>query len=68
MGFTKEEYDMQRYFRNCRQLIFAPITNEMSKNFLGEAMSAPKILLGSQAEYVSGHDSMVKAALRFLLP
>ena len=36
-GFT-EEYDMQRYFRNCRQLIFAPITNEMSKNFLGQVM------------------------------
>jgi alkylation response protein AidB-like acyl-CoA dehydrogenase len=36
-GFT-EEYDMQRYFRNCRQLIFAPITNEMSKNFIGQVM------------------------------
>jgi acyl-CoA dehydrogenase len=36
-GFT-EEYDMQRYFRNIRQLIFAPITNEMSKNFLGQVM------------------------------
>jgi len=36
-GFT-EEYDMQRYFRNIRQLIFAPITNEMSKNFIGQVM------------------------------
>jgi len=36
-GFT-EEYDMQRYFRNCRQLIFAPITKEMSKNFIGQVM------------------------------
>ncbi len=36
-GFT-EEYDMQRYYRNCRQLIFAPITNEMSKNFIGQVM------------------------------
>jgi acyl-CoA dehydrogenase len=43
-GFT-EEYDMQRYYRNCRQLIFAPITNEMSKNFIGQ------VLLGLPKSY-----------------
>ncbi len=34
-GFTME-YDMQRYYRDIRQLIFAPITNEMNRNFIGQ--------------------------------
>lgn len=32
-GFTME-YHMQRYYRDIRQLIFAPVTNEMGKNFI----------------------------------
>jgi acyl-CoA dehydrogenase len=36
-GFMME-YNMQRYFRNIRQLIFAPITNEMAKNVIGQLM------------------------------
>ncbi|MCK5255798.1 MAG: acyl-CoA dehydrogenase, partial [Deltaproteobacteria bacterium] len=36
-GFMME-YNMQRYFRNIRQLIFAPITNEMAKNIIGQLM------------------------------
>jgi len=36
-GFMME-YHMQRYFRNIRQLIFAPITNEMAKNVIGQMM------------------------------
>jgi acyl-CoA dehydrogenase len=36
-GFM-QEYHMQRYFRNCRQYIFAPITNEMAKNIIGQMM------------------------------
>jgi len=36
-GFMME-YHMQRYFRNIRQLIFAPITNEMAKNIIGQMM------------------------------
>lgn len=34
-GFTME-YDMQRYYRDVRQLIFAPITNEMNRNFIAQ--------------------------------
>lgn len=35
-GFTME-YHMQRYYRDIRQLIFAPVTNEMGKNFIAQA-------------------------------
>ena len=35
-GFTME-YSMQRYYRDIRQLIFAPVTNEMTKNFIAQA-------------------------------
>ena len=31
-GFTME-YHIQRYYRDIRQLVFAPITNEMSRNY-----------------------------------
>jgi alkylation response protein AidB-like acyl-CoA dehydrogenase len=34
-GFTME-FHMQRYYRDIRQLIFAPVTNEMSRNFIAE--------------------------------
>ena len=34
-GFTME-YHMQRYYRDVRQLIFAPVTNEMTKNFVAQ--------------------------------
>jgi acyl-CoA dehydrogenase len=34
-GFTME-YHMQRYYRDVRQFIFAPITNEMNRNFIGQ--------------------------------
>lgn len=34
-GFTTE-YGMQRYYRDIRQLIFAPITNEMTRNFIAQ--------------------------------
>jgi acyl-CoA dehydrogenase len=34
-GFTME-FHMQRYYRDIRQLIFAPITNEMNKNFIAQ--------------------------------
>jgi len=40
-GYTME-YDMQRYFRDARQYVFAPITNEMSKNFIAEKYGFPK--------------------------
>ena len=34
---------MQRYYRDIRQLIFAPVTNEMTKNFLGQVgLGLPK--------------------------
>ncbi|MBZ0217722.1 MAG: acyl-CoA dehydrogenase, partial [Fimbriimonadaceae bacterium] len=34
-GFTNE-YHMQRYYRDIRQFIFAPITNEMCKNYIAQ--------------------------------
>jgi acyl-CoA dehydrogenase len=34
-GFTME-YNMQRYYRDVRQLVFAPITNEMNRNFIAQ--------------------------------
>jgi acyl-CoA dehydrogenase len=36
------EYDMQRYFRDYKQMIFAPIADEMAKNMLGEWMGLPR--------------------------
>jgi acyl-CoA dehydrogenase len=30
------EYDMQRYYRDALQSVVTPITNEMSKNFIGQ--------------------------------
>ena len=41
-GFAME-YHMQRYYRDIRQLIFAPITNEMTKNYLAQVgLGLPK--------------------------
>ncbi len=40
-GFTME-YHIQRYYRDIRQLVFAPITNEMSKNYIGQVMLGQK--------------------------
>ena len=34
-GFMME-YHMQRYYRDIRQLVFAPVTNEMSRNFIAQ--------------------------------
>ena len=36
------EYDMQRYFRDARQATFAPISNEMVRNYLAESLGLPK--------------------------
>jgi len=36
------EYDMQRYLRDSRQFTFAPISNEMCKNFIGESLGLPR--------------------------
>jgi len=40
-GYTME-YDIQRYFRDYKQMIFAPIADEMAKNMLGEWMGLPR--------------------------
>jgi len=40
-GFTME-YHIQRYYRDIRQLVFAPITNEMSKCYIGQVMLGQK--------------------------
>ncbi|MDD5311990.1 MAG: acyl-CoA/acyl-ACP dehydrogenase [Dehalococcoidia bacterium] len=36
------ETDIQRYFRDARQFTFAPISNEMARNFIGELMGLPR--------------------------
>jgi acyl-CoA dehydrogenase len=36
------ESDIQRYFRDARQFTFAPISNEMGRNFLGELLGLPR--------------------------
>jgi acyl-CoA dehydrogenase len=41
-GYTME-YDMQRYFRDCKQMKFLPINDEASKNYVAKAaMGLPK--------------------------
>jgi len=32
------EYDMQRYYRDAMQAVITPITNEMSKNYIGQSL------------------------------
>lgn len=36
------EYDMQRYFRDSELFLFAPISNEMSKNYIGQNLGLPR--------------------------
>ncbi len=40
-GFTME-YDMQRHFRDYKQMVFAPITDEMASNVIARMMGLPK--------------------------
>lgn len=41
MGYAAET-DMQRYWRDARLWRIAPITSEMSRNFIGESMGLPR--------------------------
>jgi hypothetical protein len=36
------EYDMQRYFRDYKQMVFSPISDEMAKNMIMQFMGLPK--------------------------
>ena len=36
------EYDMQRYFRDYKQMIFSPISEEMAKNMIAQWLGLPK--------------------------
>jgi alkylation response protein AidB-like acyl-CoA dehydrogenase len=36
------ENPMQRHYRDSTVLLFAPISNEMAKNLVGESMGLPK--------------------------
>jgi acyl-CoA dehydrogenase len=36
------EYDMQRYFRDYRQMTFAPISDEMAKNYIAQSFGLPR--------------------------
>ncbi len=40
-GYTME-YDMQRYFRDYKQMVFAPITDEMAINVIAHMLGLPK--------------------------
>jgi acyl-CoA dehydrogenase len=37
-----EESPMERYFRDARLGPFSPISNEMTRNFIGERLGLPK--------------------------
>ena len=37
-----QEYDMQRYWRDARLYRIGPISNEMSRNFIGESLGLPR--------------------------
>jgi alkylation response protein AidB-like acyl-CoA dehydrogenase len=41
MGLA-EESAMQMFFRDARLQLFSPVSNEMVRNFLGEAMGLPR--------------------------
>jgi hypothetical protein len=36
------EYDMQRYFRDYKQGVFSPITDEMAMNMMMKFMGLPQ--------------------------
>jgi acyl-CoA dehydrogenase len=36
------EYDMQRHFRDYRQMTFAPISDEMAKNYIAQSFGLPR--------------------------
>ncbi|MFH1134686.1 MAG: acyl-CoA dehydrogenase family protein [Pseudomonadota bacterium] len=36
------EYDMQRYFRDYKQMVFSPISDEMAKNMIMQFMGYPR--------------------------
>jgi len=40
-GFTME-YDIQRHFRDYKQMMFSPISDEMSKNYIAQSYGLPK--------------------------
>lgn len=40
-GFTME-YSMQRHFRDYKQMMFSPISDEMSKNYIAMSFGLPK--------------------------
>jgi acyl-CoA dehydrogenase len=40
-GYTMD-YNIQRYFRDYKQMIFAPIADEMAKNMIGEWIGLPR--------------------------
>jgi alkylation response protein AidB-like acyl-CoA dehydrogenase len=40
-GFAME-YDMQRHFRDYKQMMFSPISDEMAKNFIAESFGLPR--------------------------
>jgi alkylation response protein AidB-like acyl-CoA dehydrogenase len=40
-GYTME-YDMQRYFRDYKQMVFSPISDEMAKNMIMQFMGLPR--------------------------
>ncbi len=40
-GMTTE-YEMQRHFRDYKQMMFSPISDEMAKNYIGQSFGLPK--------------------------
>jgi acyl-CoA dehydrogenase len=40
-GFTME-FDMQRHFRDYKQMMFSPISDEMAKNYIAQSFGLPR--------------------------
>lgn len=40
-GYTME-YDMQRHFRDYKQMMFSPISDEMAKNYIAQSFGLPR--------------------------
>ncbi len=36
------EYDMQRYFRDYKQMMFSPISDEMARNYIAQSFGLPR--------------------------
>ncbi len=60
-GFAME-YPMQRHFRDHRQMMFSPISDEMAKNYIAESFGLPRSFRGARRDL---HDALMGGRVRF---